>query len=117
MSDTFQSSFVHSGAPLSEVGEVFKALPSRFRSNKVDLPTSFFFEIDDEEWTVIIERDSCSVNEGKTVEDPDCSLKTSSEILLGTIRGTYIPKLSDLVSGKIKTNNPLLLQTFKDVFA
>jgi hypothetical protein len=111
-----KSSFMHSGGALTEVGEVFRALPSRFRPDKVDLATSFYFFIDEEEWTVVVERDRCSVTEGKTVEDPDCFLKTSGEILLGTIRGTYTPGLADLVSGRINTNNPLLLQTFKDIF-
>lgn len=116
MSQQSESAFTHSGGALSEVGEVFKALPSRFQPDKVDKPTSFYFAIDDEEWTVIVEPDRCSVAEGKTLEDEDCFLKTSSEIFLGTIRGTYTPGMVDLVSGKVKTNNPFLLQTFKDIF-
>jgi putative sterol carrier protein len=116
LSQQSESAFTHSGSTLSEVGEVFKALPSRFQPDKVDKPTSFYFAIDDEEWTVIVEPDRCSVAEGKTLEDEDCFLKTSSEIFLGTIRGTYTPGMVDLVSGKVKTNNPFLLQTFKDIF-
>ena len=116
MTEESYSSINSAGAPLSEVGEVFKALPGRFRSGKVDKRTAFYFSIDEEKWTVIVESDQCSVTEGKTVEEADCFLKTSAEIFLGTIRGTYTPGLTDLVSGKVKTNNPFLLQTFKDIF-
>jgi putative sterol carrier protein len=110
------SSFTDRGEPLTEVGEVFKALPQRFRAGKVDKPTSFCFSIDGEEWTVVAEANRCSVEQGKTTENPDCTLATSAEIFLGTIRGTYTPGLVDIVGGKIKTNNPFLLQTFKDIF-
>jgi hypothetical protein len=116
VSEDFESTFTHNGLALTEVGEIFRALPSRFRPNLVDAPTSFYFSIDAEEWTVVIERHRCSVIEGQAILETDCFLKTSGEILLGTIRGTYIPGLVDLVSGRIKTNNPLLLQTFRDVF-
>ena len=116
MSENSESTFTSSGDPLTEVGEVFKALPGRFTAGKVDKPTSFHFLIDDDEWTVIVESQRCSVAQGKAVETPDCFLKTSSEIFLGTIRGTYTPGMVDLVSGKVKTNNPFLLQTFKDIF-
>ena len=116
MSEESKSTFSHNGA-LSEIGEVFKALPARFKAGQVDSPTSFHFLIDDEEWTVVIEPRRCSVGQGKTVDDPDCFLRTSIEILLGTIRGTYKPGLADLMNGNVKTNNPFLLQTFKDTFA
>jgi hypothetical protein len=99
----------------NEITEVFEALPSRFRRGRVDNPTSFCFSIDDQEWTVIVETDRCSVTKG-TLDAADCSLKTSGDIFLGTIRGTYKPGIADLVNGRIKTNNPILLQTFRDIF-
>jgi hypothetical protein len=55
------------------------------------------------------------VRPGK-VENADCFLKTTREIFLGTIKGDYTPSLTDIMSGRVKTNNPILLQTFKNIF-
>src|SRR2546429_1011811 len=72
--------------------------------------------IDEEQWTVLVTPESCDVQPGKTVESADCFLKTSAEIFLGTINGTYTPSMTDLIRGKVKTNNPFLLQKFREIF-
>ncbi|HKQ04106.1 MAG TPA: Zn-ribbon domain-containing OB-fold protein [Blastocatellia bacterium] len=100
-----------------EVSEVFRALPGNFHQEKADENLSFYFSIDGEQWTVLVTPESCDVQPGKTVENADCFLKTSAEIFLGTINGTYTPSMTDLVMGKVKTNNPFLLQKFRDLFA
>jgi putative sterol carrier protein len=102
--------------PITEVSEAFRLLPTRFRPGKADKELTYYFSIEDEEWTVFVGPDRCEVIKGKAVERADCFLKTSTEIFLGTISGEYIPSMMDLVRGKIKTNNPALLQTFKDIF-
>jgi uncharacterized OB-fold protein/putative sterol carrier protein len=103
--------------PINDVKAVFRALPSRFRREKADENLSYYFSIDDEHWTVMVTPDSCTVQPGKTVESADCFLKTSTEIFLGTINGTYTPSMSDLMMGRVKTNNPFLLQKFRELFA
>ena len=102
--------------PLSDVGRVFQAIPSRFKPDVATRDISYYFSIDEEDWTVFVGPASCEVKEGKAVEDADCFLKTSAEIFLGTIKGEYTPTFMDIMTGKVKTNNPALLQTFKDVF-
>lgn len=102
--------------PINKVSEVFHALPSRFRKEKADENLSFYFSIDDEQWTVLVTPGNCEVQSGKTVESADCFLKTSTEIFLGTINGTYTPSMTDLIMGKVKTNNPFLLQKFRELF-
>lgn len=104
------------GEPLSDVGRVFQAIPSRFKAGVAVREISYYFTIDEESWTVFVRPDSCEVKEGKAIEDADCFLKTSAEIFLGTIKGEYTPSFMDIMTGKVKTNNPALLQTFKDVF-
>jgi putative sterol carrier protein len=101
---------------LSEVTQVFRAMPSRFKKGVAARKISYYFSIDDEKWTVFVSPDSCEVSEGKAVEDADCFLKTSAQIFMGTVKGEYTPSFMDLMTGKIKTNNPALLQTFKDIF-
>ena len=101
---------------ISEVSEVFHALPSRFRKEKVEESLTFYFSIDAEQWTVIVTTETCEVQPGKTVDSADCYLKTTTAIFLGTLNGTYKPSMTDLIMGKIKTNKPLLLRKFRDIF-
>jgi len=99
-----------------ELGRFFRLLPSRYLSGKVGRTITYYFSIEEEQWTVTISPDSCEVVKGKSVEEADCFLKTTKEILVKTYRGLYTPTLTDLMQGKIKTNRPDLLLTFKDVF-
>ena len=101
---------------MSEVTRVFHALPSMFKKGVAQRDISYYFTVDEEDWTVLVGPDTCEVKEGKAVEKADCFLKTSTEIFLGTVKGEYTPSFMDLMKGKIKTNNPVLLQTFKDIF-
>ena len=102
---------------VNDVSAVFQALPTRFRRELVEEDLTFYFSIDQEQWTVFVTQESCVVQPGKTVESADCFLKTTSEIFLGTINGTYTPTMTDLVMGRVKTNNPFLLQKFRELFA
>jgi putative sterol carrier protein len=101
---------------ITDVGEVFRLLPSRFTAGKTEKGLSYYFSIEGEEWTVFVGPDTCEVSRGKLVEKADCFLKTSAEIFLGTVSGEYTPSMMDFIRGRIKTNSPALLQTFKDVF-
>lgn len=102
---------------VNDVSTVFQALPTRFRREMADENLTFYFSIDDEQWTVFVTTESCVVQPGKAVESADCFLKTTSEIFLGTINGTYTPSMTDLLMGRVKTNNPFLLQKFRELFA
>ena len=99
-----------------DLASYFKKLPSHFREGKVDRTLVYYFSIEEEKWTVTVTPETCEVIEGKNSEEADCFLKTTKEILLKTVRGEYTPSLSDLITGKIKTNRPDLLATFKEVF-
>jgi long-chain acyl-CoA synthetase len=100
----------------TSLADYFRKLPSHFRAGKVDRALVYYFSIEEEKWTVTVTPDECEVVEGKKSQEADCFLKTSKEILLKTVRGEYTPSFSDLISGKIKTNRPDLLATFKEVF-
>lgn len=101
---------------ITDVGEVFRLLPTRFKEGIVEKEIVYYFSIDDQQWTVFAGPRQCEVKKGKLVDNADCFLKTSTEIFLGTVSGEYTPSMMDIIRGKIKTNNPLLLQTFKDIF-
>ena len=103
--------------PISEVAEVFRHLPERFQAGRTSKTLVYYFSIDEEKWTVTVSADRCEVERGERAGDADCFLKTSAEIFLSTIRGEYTPSVMDLVKGKVKTNSPALLHTFKSVFS
>lgn len=100
-----------------DVAEVFRQMPTRFRKGQTARNLTYYFSIEGREWTVFVGPDSCEVKEGKAVEKADCFLKTSKEIFLGTVTGQYTPTMTDLITGKIKTNNPMLMQTFRELFS
>ena len=102
---------------LTEVSQVFRHMASRFQKGVAPRRLVYYFSIDDDKWTVIISPDSCEVLPGKTAEEADCFLKTSGEIFLGITRGDYNPSLTDFIMGRMKSNNPLLLQTFNAAFS
>ena len=102
--------------PITEVREVFRLLPTRFQRGIAEKEIVYYFSIEGEQWTVFVGPDNCEVREGKLVENADCFLKTSKEIFLGTVSGDYTPSMMDFIRGRIKSNSPALLQTFKDIF-
>ena len=100
----------------AEIAAVFKSLSGRFKPGRLTNTTTFYFLIDDESWTLAVGPSHCTVNEGEREKDADCSLRISKTLFLATLRGEYTPSLMDLISGKIKSNNPMLLAVSKDVF-
>ena len=101
----------------SEVAEAFRLLPARFQAGRTNKTLVYYFSVDEEKWTVTIGPDHCVVEQGKKTGEADCFVKTSTEIFLSTIRGEYMPSMKDILTGKLKTNNPILLNTFKSVFS
>jgi uncharacterized OB-fold protein/putative sterol carrier protein len=100
----------------TDIGKIFRLLPTRFRSGKISKTVVYYFSIDDEKWTVTVGPDRCEVVEGQATREADCFLKTSKEIMLKTFRGEYTPTMMDFMTGKIKTNRPDLMLTFREVF-
>ena len=102
---------------ISEVAEFFRLLPAKFHAGRTHKTLVYYFSIDEEKWTVTVSADRCEVERGKKAVEADCFLKTSTEIFLSTIRGEYMPSMMDVVTGRLKTNSPILLSTFKSVFS
>jgi putative sterol carrier protein len=101
----------------SEVSQFFLELSSRFRPGVATRSVVYYFSIEEEKWTVTVSADRCEVAQGESTEKADCFLKTSAEIFLATVRGDYRPSITDVISGKIRTNNPILLAGFRKLFS
>jgi putative sterol carrier protein len=101
---------------MSEIAKIFKGLPKRFNKANVTADRTYYFSLGDEEkWTVHITRDQCTVQEGKS-DDADCFLKGPAELFLEVWNGTHTLGPMDFLSGKVKSNNPILLKDFVAAF-
>ena len=101
----------------SDVAEVFEALPEMFQKGTVTTPRTIYYSLDeDEKWTVAIAKDKCTVTPGKPEKDADCFFKASKKMFLDVWNGKYKPGPMDFMSGKIKSNNPMLLKDFIAAF-
>jgi putative sterol carrier protein len=101
---------------MSEVETIFEGLCARFQKGKIDKPLTFYFSLDDEQWTVSLSPSDCQVKPGK-IENADCFFKASEQMFLDVWTGKHVPSITDFMTGKIKSNNPLLLKTFVDAFS
>ena len=102
---------------MSEVAEIFAKLPGyNEKGRKAREPKTFYFSLDDDEkWTVTLGTEGCEVKPGKT-EEADCFFKASKELFLDVWNGRYTPTAMDFMTGRIRSNNPLMLKDFIDAF-
>lgn len=101
---------------MSEIARIFKGLPKRFDKAKVKKARSYYFSLGDhEKWTVHLGRDKCRVEAGKN-EDADCFFKSSAALFLAVWNGKHQLGATDFLTGKVKSNNPMLLKEFVAAF-
>jgi long-chain acyl-CoA synthetase len=104
----------------SAVASLFDDLSSRFVPNVVDRPVSFYFSLGEDadgKWTIQVEGEQCRIAPGRPQGGKaDCVLKTSPEIFSKIVRESYTPSVAEFMSGKIKSNDIQLLQTFQKIF-
>ena len=102
---------------MSEIAKVFKGLPKRFHKGGVKAERSYYFSLGDhEKWTVHIAKDKCTVTKGNN-EDADCFFKSSPELFLDVWSGKHKLGATDFLTGRVKSNNPVLLKEFVAAFA
>ena len=101
---------------MSEVGAIFKGLCKRFNKANVTAERSYYFSLgEDEKWTVRLTKDECKVRKGKNGE-ADCFFKGPAELFLDVWNGRHQLGPMDFLSGKVKSNNPVLLKDFVKAF-
>jgi hypothetical protein len=102
-----------------KVREVFESMQEHFIPGMIDKDMSFYFSLGEgpgEKWTVYVGPKTCKVDEGKTTENADCVLKTSSDMFLNMVLEGYTPGVMDFTRGRIKSNNPEALKSFREAF-
>lgn len=98
------------------VEDILVSLPENYIPGTITEEISFYFSLEDVKKTVKLTADSCLVEEGRTVDSADCVCKTTKEFFAAIWDDGYRPGVSDFLSGKIKSNNPTLLQEFLKSF-
>jgi len=92
--------------------KIFATLPEDFIAGIFTQPTSFYFSLGETKKSVECSADSCTVSDGRAVDNADCVCKTSPEFFLKIWQDKYRPGMKDFMTGTIKSNNPGALQQF-----
>jgi len=101
---------------VSEVEAIFKGLGKRFNKANVTAERSYYFSLgEDEKWTVRLTKDKCEVRRGKN-DEADCFFKGPAELFLDVWNGRHQLGAMDFLSGRVKSNNPVLLRDFVKAF-
>jgi len=101
---------------VSEVEAIFKGLCKRFNGANVTAERTYYFSLgEDEKWTVRLTKDKCQVGKGKN-DEADCFFKGPAELFLDVWNGKHQLGPMDFLSGKVKSNNPMLLKDFVRAF-
>jgi putative sterol carrier protein len=101
---------------VSEVEAIFKGLCKRFNKANVTAERSYYFSLgEDEKWTVRLTRDKCEVHRGQN-DEADCFFKGPAELFLDVWNGRHQLGPMDFLTGKVKSNNPVLLKDFVKAF-
>lgn len=101
---------------MSEIAKVFKGLPKRFNKQNVKAERSYYFSLGDhEKWTVHVLKSKCTVEKGSSGE-ADCFFKGPAELFLDVWNGTHKLGPADFLTGRVKSNNPMLLKEFVAAF-
>jgi long-chain acyl-CoA synthetase len=98
------------------MSDVFHELAQRFAPGAVEKPTSYYFSLGDDRFTLLLSKDTCEVKPGKHVAAADCVLKTSPDLFARIVREAYVPSPAEFLSGAVKTNNVGLLLEFQKAF-
>ena len=96
-----------------------ESLAARYQASTIDRETIYYLSLGDgpdEKWTVTLTPTSCALAAGR-VGNADCVLKTTSDLFLGLIDGSYRPGPRDFLTGKLKTNDIGLLLQLRQAFA
>ncbi|MBJ6723885.1 hypothetical protein [Geomesophilobacter sediminis] len=91
-------------------------LGKSFKKGVFSAQATFYFQMGSHGATATVDGESSAFERGKTVESPDCTCQTSEEMFRKIWFEGYRPGLLDFIGGKIKTNNPLMLQQFLQAF-
>ncbi|MDU0460049.1 MAG: hypothetical protein RW306_15090 [Geobacteraceae bacterium] len=92
--------------------EIFKTLQANYKKGIFEETTVFYFSVGDIKKTLTLDSEGCHIRDGKPDTGADCSCSTSVEIFNKIWNEGYRPGIMDFMTGKIKSDAPLMLQQF-----
>ena len=95
---------------------IIDEMSTLFQKSAFSCKTTFYFSVDEVNVTVTIDAEGYLVEQGKTVEAPDCLCTTTADMFKKIWYDGYRPGIMDFFGGTIKTNDPLMLQQFIRAF-
>jgi hypothetical protein len=95
---------------------IIAEMESLFTKGVFQQSTSFYFSVDDTPITVTIDKESYTVERGKTSGPVDCSCKTGAQMFGQIWNDGYRPGIVDFLGGAIKCDAPLMLPQFLKAF-
>ncbi|MHB8120547.1 MAG: hypothetical protein ACYDG4_00200 [Desulfuromonadaceae bacterium] len=96
--------------------DIFRKLQENYKKGVFNVPTTFYFAIDDIKKTLTLDAECCTIEDGKTVEDADCVCKTSATMFNKILNDGYRPGIMDFMGGAIKASAPHLLPQLLTAF-
>jgi long-chain acyl-CoA synthetase len=103
---------------MTQLQSALETLKARYKPGTFDETVTYYLSLGDAEgdkWTLTVAPDSCHLTPGK-IEVADCVLKTSAELFVKLVDGSWKPGASDFMLGKIKTSDVLLLRRLQEAF-
>jgi long-chain acyl-CoA synthetase len=101
-----------------ELTDTLESLKQRFRPGAVQRKTTYYLSLgdgEDDKWTVTLTAEACELVRGKT-DGADCVLKISRDLFMKLCDGSFKPGVMDIMTGKLKTNDPQLLMRLQQAF-
>jgi putative sterol carrier protein len=98
------------------IDKIFASLPDSFVPGVIEEPLVYYFSLGAAKKTVRVDGQSCTVEDGRTVDEADCVCKTDETFFVSIWSDGFRPSMGDFLSGKIKSNNPTALQLFLQAF-
>lgn len=100
---------------MTEIEAIFKGLCKRFDKARVTAARSYHFSLGEEQWTVRLTKEGCSVRRGGGA-DADVFFEGPPELFLDVWNGRRSLGPVDFLTGRVKSNQPLALREFVAAF-
>lgn len=99
-----------------DLKKVFASLKKKFKPGTVAATTTYYFSLGDaEKWSMTLGPKSFTATPEK-IENADCVVKTTPELLAKMLTGAWKPGMMDFMSGKVKTSSPDKLKLMAKAF-
>jgi long-chain acyl-CoA synthetase len=103
---------------MTQLQSTLETLRTRFKVGAFEETVTYYLSLGDaegEKWTLTVTPETCHLTPGK-IEVADCVLKTSADLFVKLVNGSWKPDAKDFLLGKIKTSDVLLLRRLQEAF-